>query len=255
MKIQYKRLEDLCIKVTDGSHGTPKFADPGYPFITVKNVSSVINFGNCNHISESDYVKLERNCNPVKGDVLFSKDGTVGKVVEVNFSAKFIVLSSLAIIRPDPQKLDSKYLKYYLKSENCLREAFSMKTGSAIRRIIVKDIKNLKIPVFPIFTQKQIGLILEKADNLVQKRKEANYFTDRVVQAIFLQMFGDLYNNKNNFELRKLDDVKQQGTLITYGIVQAGPHVEDGVPYIKTGDIQNGFIRKDNLSKTRQKNS
>ena len=40
------------------------------------------------------------------------------------------------------------------------------------------------------------------------------------------------------------------GSSITYGIVQAGPHVESGVPYIKTGDMSGRVLPTDGLSKT-----
>jgi type I restriction enzyme S subunit len=50
--------------------------------------------------------------------------------------------------------------------------------------------------------------------------------------------------------VKSLDEVVQQDRGVTYGIVQAGPHIADGIPYIKTGDIVDGVIRADLLSRT-----
>src|SRR3989304_1601246 len=74
-------LENSCQKITDGSHYTPKYVSDGYPFITISNVNNdnIIDFSTAKFITKSDFEKLKINCNPLKGDILFSKDGTVGK--------------------------------------------------------------------------------------------------------------------------------------------------------------------------------
>lgn len=109
----------------------------------------------------------------MRGDVLFSKDGTVGKVSLVNFDKDFVVLSSLAIIRPKSEILYSNYVKYLLQSPSFLREALGKKTGVAIRRIILNNLK--KIPVsFPesLPEQKRIVAILDKAFTAIEKAKQ-----------------------------------------------------------------------------------
>jgi len=160
-------LKDACIMITDGSHFSPKTISDGYPYITVTDVSNdLINFDECKNISENDYLKLAKNnCNPQKGDVLFSKDGTVGKVSLVNYDKKFVVLSSLAILRPKIDLISPKYLKYVLKLECVLAQAFDLKTGAALKRIILDDIKKLKIPIPSLETQRQI---VEKLDRQMQ---------------------------------------------------------------------------------------
>jgi type I restriction enzyme S subunit len=57
------------------------------------------------------------------------------------------------------------------------------------------------------------------------------------------------------FDLRKdpvfeLKDVVKKGTIITYGIVQAGPEFPGGIPYIRTGDLTDGHIRTEGLKRT-----
>ena len=63
-------------------------------------------------------------------------------------------------------------------------------------------------------------------------------------------MFGDPVTNPKRWEVKQLADVVAPGRIVTYGIVQAGPHIEDGVPYIRTGDIQNGKIKTEGLQRT-----
>ena len=98
-----------------------------------------IDFNNCKFIDENDYKNLLKlNCNPLKNDVLFSKDGTVGKVTLIDFEKEFVVLSSLAIVRPKTKIINPTFLKIVFQSDYFLNKANENKTGVAIKRIVLK---------------------------------------------------------------------------------------------------------------------
>ncbi|MEL7597602.1 MAG: restriction endonuclease subunit S, partial [Clostridiaceae bacterium] len=60
----------------------------------------------------------------------------------------------------------------------------------------INDLKNLKIIIPPLETQKKIVEVLEKAEKALEKRKEANRLLDELVKSRFIEMFGDLRNVK-----------------------------------------------------------
>ncbi|MBN8683730.1 MAG: restriction endonuclease subunit S, partial [Chitinophagales bacterium] len=144
---EIKRLVEVCKEITDGSHFSPKSYDEGaYPYITVRDIDEdIIDFKNCKFIKKNDYLNLLKNgCKPNEGDLLFSKDGTVGKVTHVDFEKEFVVLSSLAIIRPKSEIIYSPFLKYILKDPAFLNEAIGRKTGVAIKRIILRNLEHVR---------------------------------------------------------------------------------------------------------------
>src|SRR5262249_55549075 len=98
---------------------------------------------------------------PRDGDVLFSKDGTVGKVHLVEQPPHYIVLSSLAILRPESEVLDSRFLSHALRSPDVLEQAVSRKSGTAIRRIILRNLRKVTIPIPPITEQRRIVAKIE----------------------------------------------------------------------------------------------
>jgi type I restriction enzyme S subunit len=168
-------LNDVCEKITDGSHYSPKTSpDYKYPYITVRDIQEdKIDFHKCKFVGEKDYQDLVKNgCKPVKGDLLFSKDGTVGKVSLVNYEKEFVVLSSLAIIRPDKHLIDSEFLKYILIDPRFLYQAVKKKTGVAIRRIVLKNLKKIEIS-YPtsLLEQKAIVKILDEAFAKIDQAK------------------------------------------------------------------------------------
>jgi type I restriction enzyme S subunit len=186
-----KELIEVCEQITDGSHFSPKSSgEDEYPYITVRDIDEdIIDFDNCKFICKKDYQSLLKNgCKPNSGDLLFSKDGTVGKVSLVDFEKDFVVLSSLAIIRPKSKIILSPLLKYILKDPLFLKTAIGMKTGVAIRRIILKNLKLIVIS-FPKSLKEQ-QTIVQKLDALSNETKK--------LEAIYKQKINDLEELKKS---------------------------------------------------------
>lgn len=187
-----RTLADICTLITDGTHYTPPDIGLGVPFLTVKDMNGrSLDFTNCSHISEADYCRaVDGNSAPRKSDVLFSKDGTVGKVSVVDSDRAFAVLSSIAILRPDRHQVDPQYLGWVLRTPEVLSDAIRKKSGSAIRRIILNDLKKVKIPILSLREQRRIAEVLDHVDALREKRRKSINLLESLAQSIFLDMFS-----------------------------------------------------------------
>ncbi|WP_404319907.1 restriction endonuclease subunit S [Malaciobacter canalis] len=200
----------ICEKITDGTHKSPKTIDIGMPYITVKDISNkgTIDFKNCKFISNNDYETLVKsNCQPQYGDVLFSKDGTVGKVSLIDYEKKFVVLSSLAILRPS-KNISPYYLKYYLLSPYFFENAIKSKTGAAIKRVVLRTIKNLDIPV-PLFDEQQrivskLDNLFEKIDKAIELHQKNIYEVNVFMKSVLNDVFGEL---EEKYPKIKFDEV------------------------------------------------
>lgn len=156
-------LREACSLITDGSHISPPTASDGYPYVTVRDVhGGRIHFGGAAHIARSDFEALEAGgCRPVVDDVLFSKDGTVGRVARVRDSRPFVVLSSLAILRPKQNVVSPGYLEHALAAPHVQAQVISSMSGTAIRRVVLRSLREVQVPVPPIDEQRRIVEILE----------------------------------------------------------------------------------------------
>jgi len=152
------KIKDVCINITDGSHFSPKTVSSGYPYITVRDINNdKIDFSKCRFVNKNNFNELIKNgCSPKKNDLLFSKDGTVGKVTIIKDDTKFVVLSSLAILTCNQNLIIPEYFFYVLKSPLFLSEAIGKKTGVAIKRIVLKNLKNIEISLPDLEEQKKI---------------------------------------------------------------------------------------------------
>jgi type I restriction enzyme S subunit len=139
---ELRSLESVCNLITDGSHFSPAPQAEGFPIVNAKDIpDGRINLDSCTRISQADWVALKKqNCAPIPDDVLLSKDGTIGRVVHYKADLGVVVLSSIAILRPN-NSIDSRYLAQALCSDAFRGQLRVLESGSALRRIILRDIK------------------------------------------------------------------------------------------------------------------
>lgn len=169
------KLKLFVDKITDGSHHSPPTEEMGKRYLSVKDIgNNEILFEKCKLISEDEFEVLVRNgCKPLKGDILLTKDGTIGRAAVVSEDNDFVVLSSLGIIRPIPAKFDSNYLREWMVSDLNVNQMLSLIQGSALTRITISIIKNLIVVIPPIEEQRNIidGLRsnLKKMDGITAK--------------------------------------------------------------------------------------
>lgn len=143
-------LEDICERVTDGAHKSPKSVDEGIPMASVKDMHDFgFNLSTCRHITEEDYLELQRQDSVVKkNDILVAKDGSYLKhTFLVEKDLKMALLSSIAMLRPN-DKVKAHWLAYTLKSNIVKERMKQCVSGVAIPRIILKDFRRFKI-IFP----------------------------------------------------------------------------------------------------------
>jgi type I restriction enzyme, S subunit len=187
-------LDDVCEKITDGAHASPKSVNDGLPMASVKDLTSFgINLDSCRLISKEDFQKLVRQgCQPKPGDVLIAKDGNsaLDTVCEIKDKMEVVLLSSVAILRPNPGKIISPYLRYHLDCETTrqyLKGGFI--TGAAIPRVILKDFKRSKISLPPLPTQSKIASILSTYDDLIENNTRRIEILEGVARMIYQEWF------------------------------------------------------------------
>jgi type I restriction enzyme S subunit len=157
-------LKRVCNNITDSSHFSPEIQYVGIPYVTVQDIKAdYIDFDNCKRILEKDYLSLKKNgCQPNQGDVLLTKDGTIGKAIVIKEKQDFVIFSSLGMITPNQLKILSEYMKYYLISGINIDQMFSLIRGSALTRLTIKLIENLITVIPPLSEQQFIITYIDK---------------------------------------------------------------------------------------------
>ncbi|EPP3357639.1 restriction endonuclease subunit S [Acinetobacter baumannii] len=170
------KLEDLCLKIQDGTHFSPKKIDKTgeYLYVTSKNIRmGYMEFNDKDYISFDEHKAIYARCDVQEGDILLTKDGAnTGNICINECKSEISLLSSVAFIRVDDTKLDKLFLYHYLMSAKVQREIKAQMAGNAITRLTLKKIKNLLIPDINLEEQKNIANIMNKQFLILKNLKE-----------------------------------------------------------------------------------
>ncbi|MGD0819226.1 MAG: restriction endonuclease subunit S [Desulfomonilia bacterium] len=169
-------LEDVCSRITDGSHHSPKSVEFGYPMASVKDMHDWgINIDTCRKISEDDFQNLVRNdCKMLKDDVLIAKDGSYLKhcfVVEKDLDVA--LLSSIAMLRPN-KRINPHVLAMILREPDMKIRMTGFVSGAALPRIILQAFRQFQIILPHIALQERWAASAEPMIQLCWRLLNAN---------------------------------------------------------------------------------
>ena len=205
------QLCDVCSLITDGSHFSPEDEGAGYPMLSVKDMQDTdFDFRGCKHIGAEAFQKLVSNgCRPLVGDVVVAKDGSYLKTAfPITKDRDIALLSSIAILRPNPAIVTSEYLSYYLKSPSVYRTvSLNYITGTALKRIILAGIRKLPIELPSLGEQKRRADLLDTIYRIIQSRQRQLHTLDTLIKARFVEMFGDRWSNDKEWPISTLGEV------------------------------------------------
>lgn len=179
-----------------------------------------------------------------KGSILLAMYGSIGKLA---IAGRDISCNQaiLGIQIKDKEHLDINYLRLWLTS---IKATLEFQGRGVTQQNISKSIvEKLEIPLPPLEEQRRIAAILDKADGVRRKRKEAIRLTEELLKSTFLEMFGDPVTNPKGWEvspfgsLGKLDRGKSKHRPRNDPSLLGGKY-----PLIQTGDVANskGVIKK-----------
>ncbi|MDM1755805.1 restriction endonuclease subunit S [Acinetobacter towneri] len=173
-----------------------------------------------------------------KNTVLVSCIGNLGKLAITSKEVCFNQQINGLIF--DEQKIFPKYGFYFAQT---LKPQLEKASSSTTLPIINKSrFSDLEIKYPPLAEQRRIASILDQADELRQKRQQAIEKLDQLLQATFIDMFGDPEQNPKKWNKVILGDICDAKDRVNYGVVQPGNDFEGGIPLIRVGDIDGGIL-------------
>lgn len=180
----YEKIGDICtVKARIGWQGLTRkeyLEDGEYNLVTgIDFKGNKIDFDKCYYVTKQRY-EQDKNIQLKVGDVLVTKDGTIGKVALIEELKKPATLNSgVFVVRDKKNKLIPQYLKSALLTSNFENFINSLKTGSTIAHLNQEAFLKYKIPVPSIEEQKNFEMVSNQIDTqkIQLERLIANYKT------------------------------------------------------------------------------
>lgn len=190
---QKATLDSICSLIADCPHSTPVWTDSGFLVIRNQNIK-----GGKLDLSERSYTDLEhylirvRRAKPQTGDLIMTREAPMGDVCMVPDGLECCVGQRQVLLRPNPEKVISRFLLYAIQSPEVQNEiSWSEGTGSTVSNIRIPVLKSIKIPLLPLEEQAGISTMLGALDDRIELLRETNTTLEAIAQALFKSWFVD----------------------------------------------------------------
>lgn len=245
---EYQKLGEV-LETTSG--GTPSKSHKEYyvggtiPWLRSGEVSKGDIYDAELYITEEGLKKSSAKLFPIDTVLIAMYGATVGQVGIL----KSTMCTNQAICGILPNKdFHPNFLKYVLlaNKKNYLKQAI----GGAQPNISQQVIKSTYIPIVKFSEQESVVSELDKINELIRLKKEQLKDFDNLAQSLFYEMFGDPVENEKGWEVKKLNEIVSDNCSISYGIVQPGDGIENGVPVVRPVDMTGTFVYRQGLKNT-----
>ncbi len=190
-------LEQISTILGDGLHGTPKYSINGkYAFINGNNLSNgkIIIKSDTKRVDKCEYEKYKKDLN--NRTLLVSINGTLGNIAEYN--EEKIILGKSACYFNVKENIDKYFIKYILLSKTFQDYLNNQATGTTIKNISLKQMREYNFLLPPLETQQKIAKVLSAIDDKIELNNSINNNLEQQAQAIFKFWFID-----NEYEIEK----------------------------------------------------
>ncbi|MBI0397471.1 restriction endonuclease subunit S [Cyclobacterium marinum] len=206
---EIKKLKEVCHKITDGTHQTPKYFNEGVIFLSSKNVTKgKIDWENIKYIDEAQHIEMHKRVAPKVGDILLAKNGTTGVAAMVDKNVVFDIYVSLAHIR-SLGEVSPEYMLYFINSPLAKKQFNSRLKGVGVPNLHLKEIREVEIP-FPksLIEQKQIVALLDQAFAAIDQAKANIEKNIANAKELFQSKLNEIFSQKGEgWEEKTLGDV------------------------------------------------
>lgn len=191
-----RTLQELCLNITDGKHGDCENEEnSGYYFISCKDIfDGQINYKNARQITKADFEETHKRTMLEVDDILLTNSGTIGRmafVTDREATTKTTFQKSVAIIKPDKQKVLPRYLYYQL--QNCVPEFINSSNGSAQKNLLLSTMRTFQIKIEENREkQEKIANTLSAYDNLIENNQRQIKLLEEAAQRLYKEWFVDL---------------------------------------------------------------
>ena len=254
--VEYVKLNSVC-DIYDGTHSTPNYTESGVKFASVENIGNL--YATRKYISEKDFEKYK--IKPRIGDVMMTRIGSVGvcTVVDRNEALAFYV--SLALLRPQLDKVQSRFLKYAIESIHGRKELRKRTLINAVPIKINKDdIGKVTIPLPPIEIQSEIVHTLDNyTENVVKLQNQLTAeLTARQKQYTFYRNKLLTFSGNEKAKIVKISLGDIGPICMCKRILKSQTNTIEGVPFYKIGTFgkkADAYISKETFDEYRSKYS
>ncbi len=186
-------LESICLLVVDCPHATPKWTDSGVVVLRNQNIKGGrLDLSSPSYTDEEHYLGRVKRAVPQAGDIVITREAPMGDVCQIPKGLKCCLGQRQVLLRPDPKKVDSRFLLYALQSPYIQHQiGWNEGTGSTVSNLRIPVLEALSVPTPELAVQREVAETLGAIDDRITLLRETNTTLEAIAQALFKSWFVD----------------------------------------------------------------
>ncbi len=240
---EYKKLGEVCEKISDGSHNPPKGVVMSRNImLSSQNIQNdSLDMTKVRFISDEDFLIENQRTQAKKGDVLLTIVGTIGRTCVLNGTEGNITFQrSVAVLKPS-KEITSRFLMYFLLSQNSVLNATAQ--GAAQKGIYLKQLGNFGISYPPLSEQQRIVDYLDSAFAKIDAMKANAEKSLMEAKALFQASLKEMLEPKEGWEEKTLGEIAvfSQGIQVDVNL-QTEIYSPGKVRFLRIIDVTQGNV-------------
>jgi len=241
-------IKEYCMGIYDGPHATPRESEEGPIFLGIKNITTDgrLDFSEIRHVSEQEFPRWTRRVLPEPGDVVFTYEATLHRYAVIPEAFRGCLGRRIALIRPNPDLADSRYLLYFFLSDQWRSTVeSSVITGATVDRIPLEKFPNLPAALPDVPIQRRTADILSAYDDLIENNRRRMALLEESARLLYREWFVRLrfpgYEHTRivdgvpeGWDIQTVDDVCNVGRGASPRPIAA--FLGGDIPWFKIGD-------------------
>ncbi len=187
---QTKTIEELTDALIDYRGKTPKKSSAGIKLITAKVIKDgrIID-DNHEYISEETYASWMTRGFPTQWDILLTTEAPLGEVAQLRTPERVALAQRVILLRGKAGVIDQKYFFQALKSDFVKAELNARATGTTVLGIKQSELRQVRIPYYPLHIQCTIAGILSAYDDLIENNTRRIKLLEEMAQLLYREWF------------------------------------------------------------------
>lgn len=173
---EFKTIRQLCSLVIDCPHSSPTWTDNGKIVVRNNNIKNGrIDLSSPSFTDEEHYKQRIKSATPKPGDIIITREAPMGDVGMIPEGVECCLGQRMVLLRPDENLCDKYFLLYSLQSRFVQHQiSWSNGTGTTVSNLRIPHLEQIKIPIVPIFKQKQVASVLRAIEERIVNNGQIN---------------------------------------------------------------------------------
>ncbi|HXL09014.1 MAG TPA: restriction endonuclease subunit S [Candidatus Bathyarchaeia archaeon] len=185
-----KTIEELTETLIDYRGKTPRKTLDGVRLITAKVIKDgFVLDSNHEYIAEDDYDTWMRRGLPKQWDILVTTEAPLGELAQLRTRERIALAQRVILLRGNQGVIDQQYYFQALKSPFAQGELTARATGTTVLGIKQSELRQVRIPYFPLPAQRRIASILSAYDDLIENNRRRTKILEKMAQLIYEEWF------------------------------------------------------------------